>query len=48
MLISPTMYISPPLPPTLYGHLMGFFVKIYEILEKSLKFPIKISHNMTI
>ena len=39
-------YISSPL--TLYGHVTGFFMKIYRVLEKSHKFPVKKSCTMII
>ena len=36
--LPPPVYIS---PLTLYGHVMGFFLKIYGIVEKSHKLSIK-------
>ena len=42
--ISPPVYIS---PPTLYGHVTGFFWGNLSDLEKSHRFPVKkpITHN---
>ena len=34
------VYIRPPLTP--YGHVTGFFMRIYGVLEKSRQFPEKI------